>query len=163
MTEATTSVGRQFGDGWEARAVENPVGTCVTTEGDFDDQSMIPESSGTAEVGVGRVRAAAAPSERGRILRDRFETPWRDLGFDTRYERPSPVAPGGRVVATLDRSQQLVLTGSLADGYWTLVARVACSTVGLPGSFTPGATPAPGPASKTEQPESAPGATAPAQ
>lgn len=131
VAQATRATVVANGAAWQPD-VSLPSGECATTEGDYDDQSMIPASSGTEVVWSGRMPIRPGEGGSRRILRDHFETPWKSLGFDTRYEAPSPLAERGRVVATLDGSQQLVLAGALDGETLQLEVRVACYTSGLP-------------------------------
>jgi hypothetical protein len=81
----------------------------------------------------GQVRAAVGGEAGRTILHDRFERLWRALGLVTTYDPPGPAFDGGRVVAKITGSPQLVLSGAVVAGILRLDARVACYTRGLPG------------------------------
>jgi hypothetical protein len=126
VVEATAAAGAAFGARWRELPIHEGEAACALADGSG------AASAGTRAVWSGWLPAGEEEGKAGMILRERFQKPWQRLGLTARYEKPDSPRAGGRVVATIDGSQQLVVTGALADGHWNLDARVACYTAGLP-------------------------------
>ena len=131
IRQAVAATAVAAGEDWVQRPGLDPAGACAVAAGGGVGDSF--GAAGLAVVWSGQVPAAVGRAAGRRILRDRFERPWHELGLVTMYEPPGPSFDGGRVVAKITGSPQLVLSGALAAGILRLDARAACYTTGLPG------------------------------
>ncbi|GAA4266316.1 hypothetical protein [Frondihabitans peucedani] len=122
---------------WTVSVAAPDPARCGALEAEFDDQRQIPESAGTTVAWSGSVPAASGEGDGRRILRGDIRREWQAHGLVTRTDPPDGPGSTGRLVATLPRSQQLVLTASREGARWIVEARVACYTAGLP-SAVPG-------------------------